>query len=46
MYKYLATSQSLKEEADYNVIDRIDERLAKQKINQAEKFIIESEKFI
>ena len=46
IYKYLASTQYLREEVDYNPIDRIDERIAKQKINQAEKFIKESEKFI
>lgn len=46
IYKYLASTQSLREEADYNPIDRIDDRIAKQKIIQAEKFIKESEKFI
>ena len=46
IYRYFASTQSLREEADYNPIDRIDERIAKQKINQAEKFIKESEKFI
>lgn len=34
IYKYLASTQSLREEADYNAIDRIDERIAKQRINQ------------
>ena len=46
IYKYLASTQSLREEADYNAIDTIDERIAKQRINQAEKFIKEAEKFL
>ena len=46
IYKYLANTQSLREDADYSAIDEIDEKIAKQKINQAKKFILESEKFI
>ena len=38
IYKYLASTQTLREEADYSAFDSIDSKLAKQKIRQACSF--------
>ena len=46
IYKFLAETQSIREEADYNDIDGITESIALNKINQAELFVIESKKFL
>ena len=46
VYKYLASTQTLREEADYSAFDSIDEKLAKQRIMQAEKFLKEAERFL
>lgn len=46
VYRYFASTQSLREEADYDAFDGITQNIAKEKIKQAEKFIKESEKFI
>ncbi|MDO5850615.1 MAG: HEPN domain-containing protein [Methanobacteriaceae archaeon] len=43
--KFLRT-QSLREKADYEIIVDIDERIAKEKLNQCKLFIKEAEKFI
>ncbi|MBQ8018760.1 MAG: HEPN domain-containing protein [Methanobrevibacter sp.] len=45
-YKFLASTQSQRENADYDAIDEIDERIARKRIKQAEEFIKEAEKFI
>ena len=45
-YKYLASTQAQRENADYDAIDEIDERIARKRIKQAEEFIKEGERFI
>ena len=46
IYKFLAETQSIREEADYSDIDTITGSVALNKINQAELFLIESKKFL
>ncbi len=45
-YKYLASTQVQRENADYDAIDEIDERIARKRIKQAEEFIAEAKKFL
>ena len=45
-YKYLASTQAQRENADYDAIDEIDERIARKRIKQAEEFIAEAKKFL
>ena len=45
IYQYFASTQSLREEADYDAFDGITQNIAKEKIKQAEKFIEEAKKF-
>ncbi|MBE6494426.1 MAG: HEPN domain-containing protein [Methanosphaera stadtmanae] len=44
--KYLSSTQSLREVADFDAIDNIDESVAKDCINKAELFMEEAEKFL
>ena len=44
--KYLSSTQSLREAADYDAIDDIDETIAHACINKAELFIEEAKKFL
>ena len=44
--KYLSMTQSLRESADYDAVDYIDETIAKDCINKAEKFMNEAKKFL
>ena len=44
--KYLVRAQSLREDADYDVVDGITESIAKLWINNAEEFIEEAKKFL
>ena len=44
--KYLSSTQSLRESADYDAVDNIDRITAKDCINKAELFIKEAEKFL
>ena len=44
--KFLSRGQSLREDADYDAYDGITESIAKQWINNAEKFIEEGKKFL
>lgn len=44
--KYLARGQSLREDADYDVVDGITESIAKLWVNNAEEFMNEAEKFL
>ena len=44
--KYLSSTQSLRETADYDAVDDIDEIIANDCINKAEEFMIEAEKFL
>ena len=44
--KYLSSTQSLREAADYDAVDDIDEIIANDCINKAEEFMNESEKFL
>ena len=44
--KYLSSTQSLRESADYDAVDNIDMITAKDCINKAELFIKEAEKFL
>lgn len=46
VYKFLAETQSLREEADYNDVDDITSSIAFNKINQAELFMDEAKKFL
>jgi len=46
VYKFLAETQSIREEADYNDIDGITESIALNKIYQAELFMEEAKKFL
>lgn len=46
IYSYLADTQSLRENADYDDVDNIGKKIAKQRIIQAEKFITEAKRFI
>lgn len=46
IYKFLAETQSIREEADYSDIDTITGSVALNKINQDELFLIESKKFL
>lgn len=46
VYKYLANSQSNREDADYAAIDNIGYDLAKKRIIEAEEFIKETKKFL
>ena len=45
-YKYLESTQAQRENADYDAIDEIDERIARKRIKQAEEFIAEAKKFL
>ena len=45
-YKYLASTQAQREEADYDAFDEIDERIAKRRIEQTEEFIEEGKQFL
>lgn len=44
--KYLSSTQSLREAADYDAVDGIDEILASDCINKAELFMKEAKKFL
>ncbi len=44
--KFLSSTQSLRESADYEAADDIDESIAKDCISKAELFMMEAEKFI
>ena len=44
--KYLVRAQSLREDADYDVVDGITESIAKLWINNAEEFMEEAKKFL
>ena len=44
--KYLSSTQSLREAADYDAIDDINKNKAKDCINKAELFIEEAKKFL
>ena len=45
-FVYLASTQSLREEVDYNSTDRVNQKIAKEKIKQAEEFLQETKKFL
>lgn len=44
--KYLSSTQSLRETADYDAVDDVDEYIAQECINKAEEFIKEAKKFL
>ena len=44
--KYLSSTQSLRESADYDAVDDIDQTIAHDCINKAEEFMNESKKFL
>ena len=44
--KYLSSTQSLRESADYDAVDDIDESIAHDCINKSELFIEEAKKFL
>ncbi len=44
--KYLSGTQALRDDSDYEAYDDISKNIAKEKIRQAESFIIESERFL
>ena len=44
--KYLTRAQSLREDADYDAVDDIDESVANDCINKAEEFMNEAKKFL
>jgi uncharacterized protein (UPF0332 family) len=44
--KYLSSTQSLREAADYDAVDDIDETIANDCINKAEEFMNEAKKFL
>lgn len=44
--KYLARAQSLREDADYDAVDGITERIAKLWISNAEESMEEAKKFL
>ena len=46
IYKDFVRTQTLREKADYEVHDGINERIAKNNIQICEKFIEESQKFL
>lgn len=46
VYKYLANAQSDRENADYDAIDDIGQKLAKKRIVEAEEFLKETNRFI
>ena len=46
IYKYLANTQSNREDADYNAIDNIGHELAEKRIIEAEEFLNETKKFL
>ena len=46
VYSYLSSTQSLREQADYQAVDDITKSKARKKIMQAEEFIKEAEKFL
>ena len=45
-YSYLASGQSIREDADYSVSDYITKEIAEELISQAEEFLAEAEKFL
>ena len=46
VYKYLASTQSDREDADYGAVDLINDVLAMKRINQAEEFLNETKKLL
>ena len=44
--KYLSSTQSLREAADYDAFDDIDQTIANDCINKAEEFMNEAKKFL
>ena len=44
-YSYLASGQSIREDADYSVSDYITKEIAEELISQAEEFLAEAENF-
>ncbi len=44
--KYLSSTQSLREAADYDAVDDIDQTIANDCINKAEEFMNEAKKFL
>ena len=46
IYKYLANTQSNREDADYSAIDNIGRELAEKRIIEAEEFLNETKKFL
>lgn len=44
--KYLSSTQSLREAADYDAVDDIDETITNDCINKAEEFMNETKKFL
>ena len=45
LFKKFAYSQSLREQADYEFIDNINEKIAKDTLNLAKSFVKESSRF-
>lgn len=45
-YKYLASTQAQREDADYDAFDEIVERIVKKRIKQAKEFIEEGKRFL
>ena len=45
IFKFLSRTQSLREEADYDSIDNITKKIAKEKIIETEDFINEAKQF-
>ena len=46
IYKYLTQTEALRQQVDYEAIDDISEKIAKNKIKQAEEYIKEAKKFL
>jgi len=46
LYAYLSAAQSVREDADYNISDYINQEIAEELILQAEEFLKEAERFL